>query len=649
MQPRAFLSSCHFSGDAVKSEYQNSQSKGCVRVAEQSNVVNLLQNRLYPTYQLYAQMANGKTAPMDGLKLGAIISMRWLCRRLGEHVPKELEALPETEAYREVDPTALKSVHINHGYVVDIVSLPRLGTWSLQITEPDLGSAPGKSEQGRAAVPGRIIETNVAFHVSGKALECGFKTVISDPEGTEQEAEVYRLAIIRELLRHPDFGLKHVVNLEERSTKVGSASQVKALLSVWRDSQNQMPCVVFTEPSNPAKQALPVLTAPGKDKFPVSIQRPLSIQPSFYPSVAVSSIPKDAVASRMPTYDEDRIAKSLVAFAHTYSLTSDAEAKFKLLADMKFTSGDIIILEPFAFGGAKSLIPYKGSGPQLETNVELLKERVMTYPRGKAVSYGNIAFLSAARENLMRHLDDVSQQVGGVSEEWSQTVQQLRAESKAELEKLDCENESLREQLSRLRDYQTRLEQEKEELRETHKDEILVLREQIKDKDETIAFLRRKLGQPKEHKNIGSWVEENFGERLILHDKAIALLKEKSAQSVSVGLICDALDFLATDYWERRYSDISTEEMNSRCSEKYGRPFEVTRIGVTTIEFTPVQYKIKYFKGAKGRLVESALDYHLKVGNDPENLLRIYFLHDDDKKKIVVGSLPKHLRAVTIN
>lgn len=46
--------------------------------------------------------------------------------------------------------------------------------------------------------------------------------------------------------------------------------------------------------------------------------------------------------------------------------------------------------------------------------------------------------------------------------------------------------------------------------------------------------------------------------------------------------------------------------------------------------------------------MECPLDFHLGVGNDPENLLRIYFLHDDAKKLIVVGSLPRHLKAVTI-
>lgn len=69
---------------------------------------------------------------------------------------------------------------------------------------------------------------------------------------------------------------------------------------------------------------------------------------------------------------------------------------------------------------------------------------------------------------------------------------------------------------------------------------------------------------------------------------------------------------------------------------------------MTTIEFTPAEYKIKYFPGARGRPVESPLDHHLKVGNAPENLLRIYFLHDDAKKLIVVGSLPRHLRSVTV-
>ena len=52
------------------------------------------------------------------------------------------------------------------------------------------------------------------------------------------------------------------------------------------------------------------------------------------------------------------------------------------------------------------------------------------------------------------------------------------------------------------------------------------------------------------------------------------------------------------------------------------------------------------YKTEKAR--EYPLNWHLKVGNDPENLLRIYFFHDDKARKLVIGSLPEHLRAVQI-
>ena len=609
-------------------------------MAGEGVVVNLLQNRLYPTYQLYALMANGKTAVADGLKLGALITMRWLRRRLGDHVPEEIKSIPDVETFREVDVTALKSVHINRGYVVDIVSLLHLGTWSMQITEPDLGSAPGQAEQSRAAVPGRIIETNVAYHIAGKELECGFKIIVSDPEGTPREAEVYRLAIVRELLRHPSFGLKQVVKLEEKCARIASASQVKDLLSLWKNSGNQMPCVVFSQPGETPTLAIDTAPKPDVSLVVAEVQRPWArlIRTKTYGHS--TSVPEP--------YDADRIAKSLVAFSHTYYLEAGAMEKFRELSSIRFRSGDIIIMEPHVFGGATTVLPYQESAARREETVAFLKERIMAYPRGKEVDYGNIPFLSAARESLMDHLDAVSRRVEGVNAEWEQTIEILRAEVKGEIEKRNQENQMLREQLSRQRAYQLRLEKEKDELREIHTEQVFELKEQLAAKDGTIAYLRRKLSQPRDHQSICDWASDNFSDKLILHERAIGLLKDKSAQSVNVGLICDALDFLATDYWERRYLGVSTEEMNSRCSEKYGRPFEVKPVGNATITYTPSQYRIMYYPDANGNPTESDLNYHLRVGNDPENLLRIYFLHDDAKRKIVIGSLPKHLRSISI-
>ena len=176
-------------------------------------VVKLLKNHLYPTYQLHAFMANDKTTPQDGLRLAALTTMHWLKTRLGDDVPEEWKALPSPEEYLSATDEDLPSLYINQGHVVNIVSLPDKGMWTLQITEPDLGSDPGNPEQSRPAIPGRIIETNIAFLIVGKQLECGFKTIISDPVGTEPEAEVYRIAVVRQLMKNPAFGLKQVMDI----------------------------------------------------------------------------------------------------------------------------------------------------------------------------------------------------------------------------------------------------------------------------------------------------------------------------------------------------------------------------------------------------------------------------------------------------
>ena len=143
--------------------------------------VRLMKNRLYPTYQLHAVMAARKTTPEDGLKIGVLTILDWLRHRLGPDAPETLTA-PQPEQYADFSWENLRSLYINQGYVIDIVSLPEQGAWTMQIVEPDLGSDPGNPEQRRQAVPGRVIESNIAFTISNGELHCGFRTMISDPE-----------------------------------------------------------------------------------------------------------------------------------------------------------------------------------------------------------------------------------------------------------------------------------------------------------------------------------------------------------------------------------------------------------------------------------------------------------------------------------
>lgn len=89
-----------------------------------ARVVRLLQNTTYPTYQLYAQMANKKTKPQDGLRLGALITLHWVKARLGGAEAEELANLPEVEGYLAAEDGCLKSFHISRGFLIEVVDLP---------------------------------------------------------------------------------------------------------------------------------------------------------------------------------------------------------------------------------------------------------------------------------------------------------------------------------------------------------------------------------------------------------------------------------------------------------------------------------------------------------------------------------------------
>lgn len=645
-------------------------------MSDSYRVVRLLRNKLYPTYQLFAQMSSKKTSPQDGLRLAALITMHWLRQRLGDAAPTEWLALPDVSDWRGVDVAQLPSLHLNQGYVVDIVSLPEQGMWTMQITEPDLGSDPGNPEQKRPPVPGRVIETNVGFRIIGPTLECGFKTVISDPEGVAQSAEVYRLAVIRQLILHPDFGLRQLTPLVHEAARIVNTDQVKKLVSVWHNAENQLPCVVFSQPIENKDTEQPKLpdAAPAcgvsgasalselmNIKPAVTLKVPVSSNknvPIFVPAEAKKSEKKPVIsASRLPTsvrrvleppYDVTRFAKYAVAFCRTYVLEDSAYRHFCQLSGLNGEPGDIFVLEPESFGGGGRILALKPSRTRQVETLERLETEMHDYPRGKDVTFGHIEFLSTAREMLLQSTDDAlrrSEELGG---EWSQKFALLQADWKSALAEKDKEYAALSEQLSRQREYQARVEREKDELREQHARELDKLREAVAAEQEENAFLRRKLCQPVRHEGIATWVEEYFGDRLILHPKAVSLLSDKSAKTVDVELICDALDFLATDYWECRYQLISEDEMLMNCSRKYGRPFEIAPVGERTIQFAWDEYTIPYYRDAQGRPRDSELDCHLKVGNDSENLLRIYFLHDDRNRKIVVGSLPRHLTTATI-
>lgn len=623
------------------------------------HVIRLLQNRQYPTYQLYAEMANKKTAPRDGLRLAALTTLEWLRQRLQNNIPPELDQ-PDPAQFREASDDCLKSFHMSKGFVIDIVSLPEQGLWTLQITEPDLGSDPGCPDQERQPVPGRVIVTNVGFFISGQVLECGFQSVISDPEYPIEPAAVYRITAARRLMANPDFGLRQITTLGPEVKRIETISQIKELLAVQKDEKNHLPILVFTHARQEAPKpiskpvlapaptvpqgaaAVPSFALPGNADRNFSARQSAVMLPRLLPTPA-------ADGQVFVPYDVDDFAKDTVTFARICLLSDGLLDRFNAEAGTTLWPGDILMLEPGIWGGTQTAYPFRTNTKSRDERLDELRKIILSYPRDRAVHFGNVHFLSTARQDLMKVSLNALRQSEAASDQYALELAVQQERWKAILDEKGRENQALQERLTRQQEYLARLGQDRARLREAHEQELDDLRGKLTVKEQQMEFYQRKLAQPKKHAEIAAWASKYFDGRLLLHPRAVDLLAEKNTQKVDVGLICDALDFLATDYWDGRYLRIPEHEMYRRCSEKYGRGFKILPIGEATLNIAPEHYRVRYKDASRaGKPRERELDYHLRVGGDPENLLRIYFFHDDEKKLIVVGSLPGHLKTATI-
>lgn len=609
--------------------------------------VRLMKNRLYPTYQLHAVMAARKTTPENGLKIGALTILDWVRHRLGTGVPEELNA-PLPEEYAAFPAENLHSFHTNEGYVIDIVSLPTQGVWTMQIVEPDLGSDPGNPDQRRAAVPGRVIESNISFTISNGELHCGFRTMISDPMDTAEKCEVYRPAFVRLLADNPQFGLRQVAPLTQTVSRVETMEQLRQLAALHKNPACHLPVVVFTQVMKTA-ELTPFDIAP--EDIPPDMRISVSSRPIRLPNLPELPQKMDILGPKTPAdpaFDLAAFAKSGLGYCRTVLLTDEMRTRFAAMTGHKLAPGDTLYWESESLGGAAEQFPYPPSTASREKLLAALMSRGRSHTRERDLSLAPCVFVAEAKRREQAEAQNLLRRSAEAEARFKEKLERETAACRGQMDALREEKDRLLDQLDRAKQYRQRLENEKDEL----KQQLALAEEKLRHKTiqdrEEVAYLRRCLDRPAEHAQVTDWVQRHFSARVLIIPKAADMLCEKGAREISLPLICDALDFLATDYWANRFERLPWHAVLDSCSRKYGRPFEVSSIGEMTIQFTPAQYKIKYFTNAQGKKRETALDQHLKVGNDPENLLRIYFTLDEDKKLIVVGSLPRHLKAVTI-
>lgn len=425
-------------------------------MAAEIKAVKLYKNHIYPTYQLYAQMANKKTAPADGLRYGALLSMAWLRQRLGEDCPAELKDAPAPELWNSVSDEVLFSYHLNEGFVIDIVSAPQLGEWSLQITEPDLGIRTADGTIKRAAVPGRIIESDIAFKVTGSTLNCAFKTVISDPDSEEEPAEVYRFALVKKLAEEPAFGLKQIVELDGAKRMISSKDQVRSFLELKDNASCQLPVFVFVEEKETETKAAPLPAAVKKEKekepaffagmpkkgdlsftgksFTVDVPLPGNspFGSAFGKLEKFSGAPAKETFVKRCLIDPDRFAKDTLGACLVFFLKQAQIERFKNGTGISVKSGDVVMIDPASFGGKGKVIDLSGKKGDL-SQARHLKALAYRWFLGKEITFGTVPFVSAARQNVFAAIDKAEQNAASMEERFKKELDLLKTDTTAAL------------------------------------------------------------------------------------------------------------------------------------------------------------------------------------------------------------------------
>ena len=600
--------------------------------------IPLVRNVRYPTYQLWAIAGDIKNQE-NVMKICILQTMQWLRERFREHdLPKEMD-YPTADAYAEVDFSLFTNIRLKHGYQLEIVWLSEEKSWSLQLTEPDLGSNPGKRRQTRTPAAGRLFETNISYQLTGKGVLCGFLTMVSEPEGTTKPCEVYRLGVIKNLKRNPLVGLQQIWELKEEPHYLDSSADVRRFAKKAKMIERTLPAVVISEhvPASTSSRSIDPGTAAKLPEQMPDLEKLLTPGYARYRSALGNTMD-------FPKKDEDewqanpvlpdwlpRISHDRMGYAHLFVVAAPNTGAFNSVTGYKLPDGGLLIIPPPQAREQESSFPYTVvSGDDFH---HFLDDAIQNYAKEKQFDFTHCCFVPQAQEiQAEKMLNDIhtevelrtlyAEKLARLEEQDSKKIAEIEGEHRRDCRKLEQE-------LARAKSQQKNAE-----------DNLKHQQTRLLQLNNEVSTLVSRLGitksRPAKLSGVCEWAAQHYGSRLLIHDRAQRMMKDIQNE-VDISLLCDSLEYLANEYWDMLNGNIDEQERQRLCFLYYNRPFEVVANSDRSMRDYPNDYSIAHRKG------NAQLTQHLKVGKDPMRLVRIYFFYDRADQKIVVGSMPKHL------
>ncbi|HZK39828.1 MAG TPA: hypothetical protein VFD23_06735, partial [Clostridia bacterium] len=540
--------------------------------------IKLLKTVSFPTYQLYAEVENKKTDAATALKIAVAETFSWLRTRFRafEEIPAEM-LLPEPADHPAIKVEDIRSFRINEGYVVDVVYIKEKGIWALNLIEPDLGTTSDKPEEERQPVAGRVFETNIAFRISNNTLECGFKTICSEPTGTDAPCEAFRVSVVKTMVRNKDLGLRQKRAIRETPHTLDSNEKIKRIAAYIRDEDRQLPLVIVSE----------YMAAPDLSDFFKSLeQEKAGLKTSLLGSL--ESIVKENFAKgivELPT-NFGTLAKLCMGYAHFYVLPHKSIDLFneKTKSTRSLSNGDMVISFPVNAEEEDCVFTREEICRDQQAFFQTVREKITTYPIRTSMDFGNVKFIKEARAEEQQTIIDMGESKDDLVQAFNiklENEQSKHADEAANLRRALSDTEK---RVERLKTEINGVKADKKSLLEKLEENAALLEDSDKSRKQEYSQRAMLLDRPSKPEEISAWVEKYFEGRLILHNNAVNLLKKITAAEVDMPLLCDCIEYLASEHRDYLLRKISQDEMNTRCSEKYGRPFIVTPSGENCIK-----------------------------------------------------------------
>ncbi|MDR1726690.1 MAG: hypothetical protein LBT74_01960 [Acidobacteriota bacterium] len=627
-------------------------------------------------FQLYAIAGRDGHASRaeDVFKVAILETLRWLRTRFRAIDLPDILKSPPPGDYKRFSLSDLRPWNNDAAaYKLEIVWLPEEGNWALRLTEPDHGAA------GNAAVPGRLIETNIAYKLSPSiGVECAWKTVVSEPQGTETPCEVFRLSCVKYIARNPDAGLYQGFQLLDAAHALNTKKEIDKLKRYVENGSRTLPVVLISEAAPESPAPAPGMEGAAGAEDPEGIEKQLEkrfadgvkplltslkavwgknpdrntrvemnsgdepegsrVHALFPPDAPHAPEPaaEDGVSDKPPLYErapelagaearEDAIPEALqktvrnrMGFAQFFFLPHACVETFRSKTHIDIAGGDVLVLEPALFGRGCHRHTKEELANDPEAACRAIEDFVRRYPVGKDIDFGGCLFVTEALQKERDHSLSAKNTKKELLDKFQAWKREIEHDRDTQLAGKEALIEKQKENIARLKS-------ENAELRAKAHDLEVRLDAETNKPVERVEYLRdysRSLNdRPKRLDKAVAWAEKRFEGKLFFHPQA---KKITVSSNINLKRFCDALEYLATEHRDRLTGRINQAEHDRRCDDKYSRPFNTPPTGSSDAKQF---YKVKYFPSpTTGKPMESTLDRHLVSGTS-QHLFRIYFLY----------------------